>query len=302
MLTVEKWLEGRLVSATPPKALSARLARLAEVSRLSVQARWFSVPLASGIGVAALLTPASASTSRRALVILLNSYGPGGMASEWPWISSLLAKGLSVLSVELDGHGEGASLWDAAASSRSIPLLLHKLYSDSASAFLVRSDDLPRCFLMGNSLAGTMALVAATRAEVASVVSGVVVVSPMVALPRSRGSKTLKAGKTIPRALGFRKRVGVDPVDQVRAFLAENVERQGLFKKVRVPVLWMHGARDRLVPVEKAMPIMTSIPAALFSHIDEKRGHSLMKASAEISNYAANFIEQCVDGGNVSAV
>ncbi len=295
MLTVEKWLEERLVSALPPKAVAARLARLMESSRLSAQVRWFSVPLASGVGSSALFMPSNQAGVRQSLVIFFNSYGQGGVTAEWQWIASLLARGLPVLSVDLDGHGEGVSAWDAAMCTRSIPLILHKIYSSVGDTMLSRSASLPKCFLMGNSLSATMALIAATRPEAEGVLSGVVAVSPMVALPKARGGKSLKQRKTVPKALGFRKRAGVDPVDQVRAFLAENVERQELLRQVRVPVLWMHGARDRLVSVDRATLIMTTISSALFSHIDEKRGHSLMKASVEISNYAARFIEQCVD-------
>ncbi len=299
MLTVEKWLEERLSPGEPSEISAARVARLAEPVKSSVSCRWFSVPLASGVGNAVLLYPKNIATTRQSLVILLHALGRESVAFEWQWAQALVSKGIPVLAVEWDGHGDGSSLWDVASVSRTVPLILHKLYAGWGEQQMSPASSFPKCFLMGNSFGGTLALLTAARPEIGNVVSGIVVISPMVALvgthfdgsPRKRFGGGFRALKRNRFSIGM----GVDPFDQVRAFLADTVERRGVLKQVRVPVLWMHGARDRLVPVDAAMRHMTCIPSALFAHIDETRGHKLMNASVEIADYASRFIERCVD-------
>jgi alpha-beta hydrolase superfamily lysophospholipase len=303
MLTVEKWLEERLSSAVPSDTIASRVARLVEPLKSQISVRWFSVPLASGVGEAALLSPSNPAAARQSLVILLHALGHENVTSEWSWVQAIVAKGVSVLAVEWDGHGESGSLWDVASATRSLPLILHKIYAEAGATKLSNAAKMPRSFLMGSSLGGTLALLAAARPEVVPLISGVIAVSPMVALagspfdgtPRKRyrgGSRALTKNR-------FRMGVGVDPFDQVRAFLVENIVQKKLLENIRVPVLWMHGAHDSLVPVSSAIRYMTRIPSALFAHIDEARGHKLLTSCPEAARYAARFIERCVDVENV---
>lgn len=299
MLTMEKWLEERLSPFEPSKAAESQMARLVDPVKEQVSARWFSVPLASGVGKAVFFHPTNKAKERKSLVILLHALGRVSMVSEWQWVQALVAKGVPVLAVEWDGHGTGSLLWDVAQVTRSVPLILHKLYATGGNPLLSRQEECPKCFLMGNSFGATLALLAAARPEMPSVVRGVVAISPMVALAGSRADgaprKRFRGGGKALRDSLFSMGIGVDPFDQVRAFLRESLDAKNLLQEIRVPVLWMHGARDSLVPVDLAMGRMGRISSALFAHIDESRGHKLMNASPEIANYAAKFIERCID-------
>jgi alpha-beta hydrolase superfamily lysophospholipase len=289
-----------------------------------VNLKWFAIPLATGAGSGLFLSPRNVSTSRSALVIMLHGLGEDSIFPQWHWATSLVARGIPVLSVTWDGHGEfGHSVLDISSATRTIPLVLQKIYGDSAGSTSDSVADAPRCFLMGNSFGAVLSLVAATRPEIPALVSGVIAVSPMVCIDVSRHQPREFLSKLSPRSFvrdvfprmslygwdamesksglfkgeraRVRMRVGIDPLDQVRAFLAETVSRRQLLRNVRVPVLWLHGVKDHIVPLEKAVPIMSEIPSALFSHFDEKRGHRLMAMSSEIPEYAARFVEKCID-------
>jgi alpha-beta hydrolase superfamily lysophospholipase len=299
MLTVEKWLEERLTSVEPSAPAAERVARLVGSMKTQVSVSWFAVPLASGVGTGVLLFPQNAHAHRRSLVIHLHALGRATIVSEWRWAQALVAKGIPVLAVEWDGHGEKGSLWDVSTATRSLPLILHKLYATLGEAPLSHVQQFPKCFLMGNSFGATLALLAAARPDTAPLISGVVAISPMITLagmdPENKTRKRFRGGIRALRKNSFHMGMGIDPFDQVRAFLLENIEKRSLLQNVQAPVLWMHGARDRLVPVDSAVQKMTKIPAALFTHIDEKCGHKLSPVSHEVANYASRFVERCVD-------
>ena len=168
-----------------------------------------------------------------------------------------------------------------------------------------------------------LALLAATRSDTAPLLGGVVAVSPLITSPLRQGRlsdllERYRPGSffrdVVPRFSFYgmgaldgmrsvfkrtrttvRFRVGVDPLEQVRAFVQEIFEDRQVLREVRVPVLWLHGARDRVAPLERVSSLMKTIPSARFVHIDEKRGHRTMAMSSSMPEYIARFLEKCLD-------
>lgn len=281
----------------------------------------FSVPLATGVGDALLAVPKSRSRTRDALVIMLHGLGDDCTVPFTQWQETLAAKGFASLSVTWDGHGPtGHSALDFAAATRSLPLILERLYGTGKQHEGWKPRSGPQCFLAGYSMGATLALIAATRPDVARVVNGVIAVSPIVALKLSRQTPAdlfasyrpeVVLNDRLPRvahdgvaaafepartsflgpfADSVRFHVGIEPSAQIRNFVEETFVQRRILQSIHVPVLWMHGVRDRVVPVRAAAPLFREIPAALFTHMDRLRGHRLMVLSQETREYVLSFL------------
>jgi alpha-beta hydrolase superfamily lysophospholipase len=322
MQDVSQWLAERLMSMTEASFARAPHRRVPEACRKIADFTYFSVPLANGIGGAVLASPREARCGLQVLVILNHALGFDATYPYWHWIESLNAKGLHVLSVDWDGHGvTGGSSLDMQSASRSLPLLLQRLYGESGAAALTAKRPGPLCFLMGHAAGAAYALLTASRSDCAKILSGVIAVSPTVntcsdgtfrrerwtvlnpmawfkdflalvpyygvagVMPPSAKRQT----KTFP----LRLRIGIDREMQLADFVSETFAARKVLRNVQTPVLWFHGAKDKRVPFERALPLMTEIPSALFTHVDEQRGHTRMMYSSEVPDYAAKFIDIC---------
>jgi pimeloyl-ACP methyl ester carboxylesterase len=313
--------------------------RVPDVLRRKARVTHFTVPLAAGTGAAVLVEPrppadgsgSSVSSSRasgrktwRPLVILIHGLGDDCTFPHWHWMDLLLQQELAVLSVDWDGHGPGGgSHLDFQGATRSLPLLLQKLFGQPGQGLLPESHEGPPVFLMGHSTGAALALICASRPDAARHVEGVVAVSPTVCAAQAdyRRAERLTfaspgawmsdfAGRVpyygvramLPRpggrrheAFPVRVRVGLSAAEQLQAFLRETFEERRILRKVNVPVLWLHGARDRFVPLSRAQPLMDEIPGALFSHVDRARGHVRMAFSLAAPQYAARFVATCLE-------
>ena len=329
MAELEHWLRERLmpldeatfIQLSGGRSVSHR--RVPEACRKSAQVSYFSVPLASGTGAALLAEPLKIkSDSPPVLVILFHGMGDDCTYPHWHWIEALTARGLSVLSVDWDGHGVvGGSVLDMQSAVRSLPLILQKIYGEPGAAHLDKLRAGPRCFLMGHSTGAALALLSVTRPELSRLVMGLVVISPAVVVnadsDMKREALTYLRPSTwwrdlfgkipyygiaglVPAFGRFRRsqfpirlKVGIPYADQVRLFVHETFEVRRVLRNVQVPVLWLHGTRDKIVPLTHAAKLMGEIPSAKFLHIDDSRGHLEMAFSQEIPTYAAKFIETC---------
>jgi alpha-beta hydrolase superfamily lysophospholipase len=293
--------------------------------------RFFSIPLSSGVGFAVLAEPMNQMLGKvaaktpffpenRPLVILLHALGDDCVYPLWHWQEQLLLQGLSVLSLEWDGHGpELSSHLDLQTATRSLPLVLQKIFCEKGHGMLANGIPKMKVFLMGHSMGAALALICASRPEMRSFLSGIVAVSPTVSLQNSsfyrqkermeffRPSVWMRdlLGKTpyygFSSLLSFRKqnhlplrfKAGADPIGQVNAFVKETFHERRILRSVETPVLWMHGAKDHFVPFSEARPLMLEMPTALFSHVDRERGHVRMAFCQNVPLYAARFISRC---------
>jgi alpha-beta hydrolase superfamily lysophospholipase len=323
MQDVSQWLAERLTSM--PETLFARSPhrRVPENCRKIADFAYFFVPLANGTGGAVLASPREPRPGPAVLVILSHALGFDSTYPYWHWIEALNAKGLHVLSVDWDGHGvTGGSALDMQTATRSLPLLLQRLYGEAGVASFSARRPGPMCFLMGHAAGAAYGLLAASRPDCSKILSGVIAVSPAVntgsdgMFRRERWTvlnpmawfkdlltlvpfyglsgvippSAKRQAKTFP----LRLRIGIDQEVQLADFVNETFASRKVLRNVQTPVLWFHGAKDRRIPFERALPLMTEIPSALFTHVDEQRGHTRMMYSSEIPNYAAKFIDVCV--------
>jgi alpha-beta hydrolase superfamily lysophospholipase len=300
--------------------------KVTENSRPTAERLSFAVPLAGGTGAALLAAPKQMrdlqQDHRQVLVILAHDLGADCTFPHWHWIEALVHQGMHVLSIDWDGHGVStSSVLDLQSATRSLPLVLQKIYGEPGLVQFRVGRPGPKCFLMGHSAGAMLALLCATRPDFAEVLSGIIAVSPSIVLndldaqmepflflrPNAwlhdlvgrvpyyglRGVLPMSARK---RASQFpvRKRIGITHLEQLRLFVQETFEHRKVLRDVCVPVLWLHGGRDRFVPLDDAEKLMSEIPSALFCHIDDNRGHLRMALSSEIPNYAARFIDSCL--------
>lgn len=322
MQSIESWLGERLSPLDEATFSRVKHRLVPSALKMSSSVAYFSVPLASGVGSAVLISPAGIGkeSSYVPLVIMLHGLGDDCTYPCWHWMHALVAQGIAVLSVDWDGHGASVSSHlDVQQATRSVPLILQKLYGNLGEAGYGAIRPGPDCFLMGFAAGAALALMTAARPEMVDLLKGVIAISPTVILEGTVDSKTellncLRPFSVLHDVVGrisyygvsgvlpalsqkrkrnfpLRMRVGSSPVDQMRVFVNETFQVRKVLRQIQIPVLWMHGRKDQVAPYEKAMELMTEIPAAMFSYVDESRGHLRMSLSEDISTYAATFVD-----------
>ena len=328
MYAIENWISGRLnkIDKLKFEGMGRRHFSLNNLQDVSVT--YYEVPLSSGPGTAFLSVPKTLESAQNSLIILMHGLGDDCSYPLLHWIRFLNSNGLSVLSFDWDGHGLGGySVLDFQQATRSLPLLLHRLFGSESGSGLSAKRDGPTCFLMGHSMGASFVLIAATREDVSKNINGVVVVSPALSIhtySKVTGemwnylypSAWLKdflnkfsyygidglfpaIGSFKRKSFPLRMRTSIEYVDQARNFVNETFEKRRILREVRVPVLWMHGMKDRIAPYSNVASLMMEIPSAFFAHNDEKRGHLRMAFSDQIPKYCSLFIKQCYDLKNI---
>jgi alpha-beta hydrolase superfamily lysophospholipase len=320
MQDVAHWLSERLMSLPEAEFAKAPHRKVPDICRKVADFSYYSIPLSNGVGTSVLAAPREPRPGPAVMVILSHALGFDSTYPYWHWIEALNSKGLYVLSVDWDGHGVGnGSSLDLQAASRSIPLLLQRLYGDLGNSGMSGGRSGPLCYLMGHAAGGAYGLLAASRVDCARLVSGVIAISPTVnthqdgelKLERWEGMNPVAwlkdfvtqvpfygvAGVIPPtakrqkRMFPLRLRFGIDREVQLARFVSETFVARRILRNVQTPVLWIHGAKDKRVPLERALSLMMEIPSALFTHVDEHRGHTRLMFSNDVPAYAAKFID-----------
>jgi alpha-beta hydrolase superfamily lysophospholipase len=324
MYAIETWISGRLNKINLAKFEGSGRRHFSLGNLQDVSVSFYEVPLSSGPGTAFLSVPRGVESAQKSLVILMHGLGDDCSYPMLHWIRFLNANGMSVLSFDWDGHGvDGSSILDFQQATRSLPLLIYRLFGDETRTGLSAKRTGPSCFLMGHSMGASYALIAATRQDVAKNIAGVIVVSPALSInsyTKAAGelwnylypSAWLKdflnkfsyygldgffpaTGSFKRKSFPLRMRTTIGYVDQARNFVNETFVKRRILRDVRVPVLWMHGMKDRIAPYSQVASLMIEIPSAFFAHNDEKRGHLRMAFSDQIPKYCSSFIKQCYD-------
>ena len=327
MPNIADWMGQRLKKISQPEFVHNVAHRISKTKKnFQISHEYYSVPLASGCGTAVLTLPKNEDPGEHfgPLVILFHGLGQDCTSPYWHWIYEFAAQGIAVLSVDWDGHGAGASsLLDVQEATRSIPLLIQRLYGQENGTGLNAKRSGPRCFLMGHSFGASLSLIAATREDVCRQVYGVIAVSPVLSIQSFFGISQEIFCYLNPRAwfsdfankLGFygvlgllpafgsfkrkqhplRMKLDIDYIDQAREFSEETFENRRILKKVQTPVLWFHGMKDTVSPYYQACQFMLEICSAFFSVCDDDRGHLRMIFSDKVASSSIKFIKNNAD-------
>jgi pimeloyl-ACP methyl ester carboxylesterase len=249
-----------------------------------------------------LLTPPAekAGSEAGAAVCLVHGAGDHKTFFKWRLIQTLLAEGLTVLTIDLPGHGD----------------YRHRLlvYPDCVSPipaavkFLREQPGVSRVGLVGISLGGAMALQAAAQyflAHQRHLVEALVVVetpthlafnrslfyqeawntfhgSPVLSLLRET---TLKQVRESWLSGGYRGRHGVaelftllNPLEQVRHLK-------------QIPILFVYSRRDRIAPPDQAEAMRQAAPHAQFIE-SKKASHVVLTLLQDINQQIAGWLEK----------
>ncbi len=326
MSSTKQWISERLTSISEEDFIKNVSRRLLKKSKLeTLEKSYFSVPLSTGVGCAVLVNSQYSSKEQpeKGLIILVHALGTDATFQFGHVIPYLVHEGFSVLAFDWDGHGPAdSSLLDMQESTRSIPLLINKLFETSkiqdSSTTEAKLENTPRCYLMGYSYGASLALLASTREEVARRINGVIAISPLLAV---NSSKILSSEKWsifnlkawildyfqifvyygflgLAHVLGFplfqkmpiRWKVKVLSEKQIAFFCEETFVKRNILNRVKVPVLWLHGLKDKISPYDLAAKIMLQIPRALFMVCDNSRGHTRIILNEHVLKNLAKFI------------
>ncbi len=319
-MDIGKWISGRLKEIPIDDYINNTRHRIyPTLKKQFVIQRAFSVPLSCGEGTALLSTPDDPAKTKNILIILLHDIYHDSSYPLWHWIHTLNDDGFSVLTIDWDGHGTPTtSSFEIQETTRSIPLILQRLYGQSGGLGLGAKRQGPLCFLMGHGLGASYALISATRLDVAEAVSGVIAVSPIIAhndkfrffgdIPTLfnvvawtqdfankfsyYGIRWLKGIFFSPSTKTFpvRTKLFIHPSEQIKRFVFEAFSERRLLRQVKTPVLWLHGRKDCSFSYENSVPLMMEIPTAFFSYHDNNRNYLRMSLSDKIQQFSSQFI------------
>lgn len=324
MYAIEKWVSERLNQSSQLKFKGSGRRHFSLSNLQDVSVTYYDVPLSSGSGTAFLAVPKGTESAQHSLVILMHGLGDDSSYPLLHWIRFLNSSGLSVLSFDWDGHGiDGSSVLDFQQATRSLPLLLDRLYGTESGVGLNAKRKGPLCFLMGHSMGASFVLIAATRSDVARNIHGVIAVSPALCInSHSRAAGELwnylypsawikdflnkfsyygidglfpAVGSFKRKSFPIRMRTAINYSEQARKFVAETFVRRRILRDIRSPVLWLHGMKDKVAPYPIVASLMMDISSGFFAYNDEKRGHLRMAFSDQIPKYCSSFIKQCYD-------
>jgi pimeloyl-ACP methyl ester carboxylesterase len=295
--------------------------RIPEALRRRASVQFVKIPLAGGTGQGVWVRPHEApQNSANPMILFLHGLADDCVYPYWHWMEVFAKSGFDVLSVEWDGHGAtGASALDFQESTRTIPLLLQKLFGEPGKGMLSQMKSPPPLYLVGHSIGASLALIAATRPEILSCVRSVVAVSPVLgAVPTGSYRSHERAGYLNPvnwvRDLGGRvsyygmrglqgfSGFGADelptrlklglPIElQASQFLHEAFHERRLLRHIKCPVLWIHAMKDRFAPYEKVLPLMEEIPTNVVKHLELKRTHLGMAFSLAGPKYISQYVQ-----------
>lgn len=322
MPNIQDWISQRL-KKIPPGQFVNKVGHRVPKSKKSnqFQHEYYAVPLSAGCGTA-ILTVSKAlleASTFPPLVLFFHGLGQDSTSPYWHLIYDLAASGIAVLSIDWDGHGSGASsLLDLQEATRSIPLLIQRLYGEQHGVGLNAEREGPRCYLMGHSFGASLSLIAVTRDDVQQHVYGVIAVSPTLSIQSFFGIVKESIAFLKPSAwfsdfankLGLygmmglipsfgtfkrkqhplRMKLDIDYVEQARQFVYETFENRRILKKVKTPVLWFHGQKDTVCPYYQACQLMLEMKSAFFSVCDDDRGHLRMIFSDKVTSSSIKFI------------
>lgn len=323
MSNIPNWISQRLKKISQKEFVNHASHRLSKSKKnFQFVQEYFSVPLASGCGTAILTASKNevVEGTYGPLVILFHGLGQDSTSPFWHWIYEFASNGIAVLSIDWDGHGAGASsLLDLQEATRSIPLIIQRLYGEESGVGLNEKRIGPRCFLMGYSFGASLALIAATREDVFKHVYGVIAVSPALSVQSFMIPSLEVLSLFNPQAwfsdfankLGIyglwglipsygtfkrkqyplRLKLNIDYIEQARQFTRETFENRRILKKVKTPVLWFHGLKDHVCPYYRACKLMLEIRTAFFSICDDDRGHLRMAYSDQVTSSSVKFIK-----------
>lgn len=319
--SIGDWLEQKLHTMSDETFCAANHRIQPEFTKQNTRVRFFSVPLASGLGSAVFAEPKVPTRSKPVLVILLHGLGDDCTYPHWHWIQTLVSQGISVFSVDWDGHGlRNSTMLDFQYATRSLPLLLQKIFGPVGEQMVEKPKGAPDCYLMGHSAGAVLSLLAVTRTDIAKIIKAVVAVSPAVTLnPESAFSHELLSyvspfawfkdfapsvsyygfrglfpatGQFKRDQFPLRMNVGIEYIEQLRWFISETFKTRNVLELVKVPVFWLHGRKDKIAPFAEVHQLMNQIRSGLLSFCDHERGHLRMAFSQTVPELAATFINR----------
>lgn len=322
MYDTKNWVSQRLKSMSNEEFTQSSKHRIPPKKRFAhADFSYFAVPLAVGHGCSLLVKPIEETLQQenQTLILLFHGLGYDNTYPLWHWMEILSAAGHSVLSIEWDGHGNFSKhTLDFQIATRSIPLILERLYGREGHKGLGEKRPGPLCFLLGLDMGASLALIAATRDDVSHVVQGVIAVSPAINIGSTTQSYLSylcylnpwfwmeELGNKI-RYYGFfrlfltinffkkryfplRRNIQIPLLDQARAFVQECFLKRKMLKQVQVPILWFHGIQDKLFFHKEALEEMLHIKTAFFAYQDTKRNNIRLSFWDKIPNYCSHFI------------
>jgi uncharacterized protein len=189
--------------------------------------------------------------------VLLFLGGAAGNKSHYlDRVEGLRQLGFSLLLFDYRGYGE---------SSGDFPSET-QLYEDSQAAwdYLIEQQHVPpqQIFLYGESLGGAIALDLAVKHPQAA---GLIVQSSFTSM------------SDIARWRGFG---WLFPIDLL---LSEKFDSIAKVRSLQIPVLFIHGTADDVVPFEMGQRLFTAAPAPKYLHVVPEAGHTRLLRSGEQS-------------------
>jgi pimeloyl-ACP methyl ester carboxylesterase len=242
----------------------------------------------------------TAGVDNGAAVCLVHGAGDTKISFKWRLIQALLAEGLTVLTIDLPGHGE----------NRQQPLRYPDCLSaiPAAVAFLRARPEIRRVGLLGISLGGAISIrvvAAARQAEQPAPVEAVAVVATPIQLTYNHSLFYREAWSTISRS-PLLTLLRETTIKQLRESwysggyrsphntteLFELLEPLGQISQLKnLPVLLVYSQNDLIAPPDQALKMRQAAPQADFIEA-KKASHVALTLIPEINMQIARWLKK----------
>lgn len=272
--------------------------RLFEASHSAHQtARWLQIPDGSDEIPGCLLTPSQGSHSEAA-VCLLHGAGDSKIAYKWLLVRALLAEGLTVLTIDLPGHGD----------YRHRPLRYPEVLSTVPAAlrFLRTQPGIRQVGVAGISLGGAVAVrsLAEAPASAADLADALVIVETPIRVNYSRSLFYREMWSTlygapvlwllrelsIKQAWDTWQRGGYRSQHSTGELFDLLDPRQSIKRLRQLPILLVYSRRDRVAPPEHAQAMHQAAPQATLMET-KKASHVVLTLMPEVNRQVARWLK-----------
>lgn len=206
--------------------------------------------------------------------VVLFLHGLWGSKEGHHWVvKTLIEKGYAVLRIDLPGHGE---------SKYPLSLDINKTIKATIDYLKSRNDiDIDRIGIMGISLGGYTVLKSGDDERLTTIVD----IAGFYAFSQEEIKKI--------NAILKRMMLSVTGISEKKLMeLSGQLTLSGVIKKIKCPVLIIHGEKDNIVPVSHAQRIYDELQCEKQIHIFPEEGHNFVGKQDELVEIVIDWLDK----------
>ena len=130
MTKIENWISKKLKAIDANEFIQYPHQKTPPCCIKKFRVSYYEIPLSNKIGSSVLVVPNEHTENKNILILLFHGMGDDCTYPLWHWFDIFTSRGISVLSINWDGHGtSSSSLLNFNIVDRSLPCIIKTLFS-----------------------------------------------------------------------------------------------------------------------------------------------------------------------------